>query len=389
MAENIPAQKQRQRSVFLPEPSLGELEDPFRRQIMRSDSDQIQAIVSIYLIAVLAYGFIDFQLFGVTRMFALLVMTRLFLAGSSIAIIFSLRRIKSYQFADRLLFIWMMIVIFTSLFINTTRSSSFFYNSPIDLLILIGIYLAIPNIFIYRVIPALIFTAGEIALFVIFRHDLNPVGIRSIMISLLVANLLGYVTSIRLYTYRREQFKAQYEGNIAMQKIEHLARVDGLTEVFNRRFFMDLANKELQRFQRYKSPFCLLFIDMDFFKNINDTVGHQAGDSVLKQFAALARSQIRTMDLLGRMGGDEFAILLAETELANAKEIAARILLQCKEISMQGEDQTLEPTISIGVAEVQTDDKSMDDILYRADQALYQAKRDGRNKYSVMIEKSL
>ncbi len=165
-----------------------------------------------------------------------------------------------------------------------------------------------------------------------------------------------------------------------MEALNHLATTDPLTAVANRRFFMDEANKELQRATRYQKNMALLAIDIDHFKQINDHYGHGAGDLVLKQFASQCAAQIRQQDILGRIGGEEFSVLLPEVDLAGAMIVAQRIIQAISTLEIPLSDtETVKITCSIGVATRHETDDQLELIISRADVALYQAKNAGRN----------
>lgn len=182
----------------------------------------------------------------------------------------------------------------------------------------------------------------------------------------------------------RDQLQASLkEQQKLAQKLEKLATTDSLTEIANRRHFLDLANKELHRTHRYSNGFSLLMLDLDYFKNINDTFGHGVGDEILKNMTKTTAECLRNVDIFGRLGGEEFAILLPETELSQAQNVAERIRKQIAQITFQVQDQMVSITVSIGITVYQAQDCKIEDILKRADHALYQAKKEGRNRIVV------
>ena len=162
--------------------------------------------------------------------------------------------------------------------------------------------------------------------------------------------------------------------------LQLLAATDGLTSVFNRRHFQTLATAEWQRFKRYGRPLSLLALDVDNFKTINDRFGHDGGDLVLKAIADDCSSVRRGTDIVARVGGEEFALLLPETNEANAVIVAERLrrLIESHSEILSGKDMKI--TVSIGVAGATLDMPNLDDMLKRADVALYEAKRSGRNQ---------
>jgi diguanylate cyclase (GGDEF)-like protein len=160
-----------------------------------------------------------------------------------------------------------------------------------------------------------------------------------------------------------------------------MASTDVLTGVYSRRWWFDTAEKEFGRARRYERTFSLLMADLDWFKQINDTYGHETGDRVLNQFGDLLRKTCRKSDVIGRLGGEEFAILLPETSAAAAQNLATRITEACHSLIVDPSGNG-KCSCSLGVTEVRQEDAKLDSVLTRADQALYAAKRAGRNQWS-------
>lgn len=168
------------------------------------------------------------------------------------------------------------------------------------------------------------------------------------------------------------------------QELENQARTDFLTGLANRRYFLELAEQVLLRAQRYSGELSALMIDIDYFKKINDTHGHKAGDKVLQHFAGICKKILREVDIIGRLGGEEFAVILPETSSVLAKDVANRLLNAFNKTSVILDDQvTIIFTASIGVSTLTAQNRSIDQILHQADTALYEAKTSGRNKVIV------
>ena len=147
-----------------------------------------------------------------------------------------------------------------------------------------------------------------------------------------------------------------------------------------RRHFLNIAESEFLRYSRYHRPLSILILDTDDFKSINDTYGHHAGDIVLRSFSLVAMEQKRAQDTFGRLGGEEFGLLLPETNLEQARVVAERIQKTWEQSPVNLDGQLIRSTVSIGVAEANTDDRSFDDVLRRADRMMYKAKEAGRNR---------
>jgi two-component system, cell cycle response regulator len=182
---------------------------------------------------------------------------------------------------------------------------------------------------------------------------------------------------------------ANLQGRLAERVVElqgardHLARLvstDALTNLYSRRWWFELAATEFSRCRRYDRSFSVRVIDLDYFKQVNDTFGHDVGDKLLRAFADMLQVECRQSDILGRLGGEEFAILVPETPVGAAQTIAGRIRAACRHVKVTapaGEDVTC--SCSIGISQAQGDDVDIDDVLRRADAALYDAKRSGRD----------
>ncbi|RAU22983.1 hypothetical protein CU669_06295 [Paramagnetospirillum kuznetsovii] len=163
-------------------------------------------------------------------------------------------------------------------------------------------------------------------------------------------------------------------------ELRRMATTDVLTGVYNRRHFMTIIGTEVERAHRHPRPVTALMLDIDHFKRINDTFGHPLGDEAIKAMANACQDAIRTVDALGRLGGEEFAIVLPDTDLAAAMVVAERIRAAVMAISIATGKGVVEFTTSIGVAQLCDDDGNAEGLLSRADAALYAAKNGGRNK---------
>jgi diguanylate cyclase (GGDEF)-like protein/PAS domain S-box-containing protein len=173
-------------------------------------------------------------------------------------------------------------------------------------------------------------------------------------------------------------------GNAQLfEEKERQARIDVTTDIFNRRGLLELGKRELDRAHRYERPLAALMIDIDRFKQVNDTHGHAIGDLVLKELAEILNENIRTIDVLGRYGGEEFVILLPETTPETAFEIAERLREKVSNHTFTPESLELHITISIGLAFSTGKNNGLNDLIKRADEAMYMSKGAGRNQTSL------
>ena len=166
----------------------------------------------------------------------------------------------------------------------------------------------------------------------------------------------------------------------ARDEAERFARIDMLSNLANRRYFEESAAQELARAQRYGQPLCVMLIDIDRFKQINDTHGHAAGDAVIRAVAAVARAVVRDTDFVARIGGDEFSILLPGIGLAQAVAAAERLCERMATTPVEHGGHVLAFTVCVGVSQLVAGDTGAGSLLQRADQALYAAKQAGRNQ---------
>jgi diguanylate cyclase (GGDEF)-like protein/PAS domain S-box-containing protein len=180
--------------------------------------------------------------------------------------------------------------------------------------------------------------------------------------------LIGFSSEVTEIYKMKEQFK-------------RLANTDYLTNLYNRRYFMEQGEREFSRVKRHHNPFAIISIDIDHFKAVNDNFGHPAGDHVLKVVSKILQNSIRKEDILARIGGEEFTIILPETPLKNAQILAERTRenIQTQLIYYQN-SVDIKVTVSLGVTLITPEDINFDAVLVRVDDALYNAKSNGRNQ---------
>ena len=185
----------------------------------------------------------------------------------------------------------------------------------------------------------------------------------------------GLVEQVATLNRRYQESLAQLASLTG--KLRELATTDSLTGLFNRRAFMDRAETEWARHLRYKHPVGCVMLDVDHFKQVNDTHGHAAGDAVLQHVGALMRASLRTTDLSARVGGDEFMALMPDTTMEGAFSMAERLLMRLLGRPLAGLERDVRVTASIGVA-TSEGCATIDELFSRTDKALYQAKSAGR-----------
>ena len=164
------------------------------------------------------------------------------------------------------------------------------------------------------------------------------------------------------------------------QKIEKIAISDYLTGVYSRRYFLERFEEEIKRAKLRKINLSFLMLDVDFFKSFNDSYGHLTGDQILKEIGGIIKASIREIDIAGRYGGEEFCVVLPETDTEGALLAAERIRLAVEKTPIKAYDTTIQVTVSIGVATMPVHASTTTELLDKADWALYRAKKSGRNR---------
>ena len=205
-------------------------------------------------------------------------------------------------------------------------------------------------------------------------HEANAFNGMVVMVFMLVGLLLNMVLGLMVV------------GRL-VSRLQHLSERDALTGLLNRRAIAPLLLRESGRLRRYGESYALLAIDVDHFKDVNDSLGHAAGDAALVQLARVLREAAREVDSIARMGGEEFCILLPHCDLDGAKRLADRVHAAVHEADWSGCAQRL--TVSVGVAVAQAPEEGSEAVLERADRALYRAKSDGRDRVVVAEPRGL
>lgn len=177
-----------------------------------------------------------------------------------------------------------------------------------------------------------------------------------------------------------QQFLLGIKRAFLYDGVQALSIIDTLTNVFNRRYYLERFKEELQRSIRFKYDFSCLMVDIDYFKSFNDRYGHIVGDAILRDLSKTIQENMRQIDLLGRYGGEEFSVILSETDKEAASFAAERIRKAVEEKHIKVYDEELKVTVSIGVSTYPADAKDMKALIDKADTALYRAKQAGRNK---------
>ncbi|KJH85590.1 diguanylate cyclase [Pseudomonas fluorescens] len=175
----------------------------------------------------------------------------------------------------------------------------------------------------------------------------------------------------------------RHQIQAANAQLQLLSSTDRLTGLYNRGHWEGSLKAAYARHQRYGNALSLVMLDIDHFKQVNDTYGHQAGDKVIEQVAALLHEHVRESDVAGRYGGEEFGVVLSDTDKAGARIFAERLRQAVEQLCVQYNGQDIRFTISLGVADLSAPANDHAELIARADQALYTSKKTGRNRVTV------
>ncbi len=367
------------------EPSIGDLEPAYRQHFLRVDADQTILGMVFLMVPIIILSIVDYHFLGITSIFLALLAARLTVFGFCLLTIARLRSIGEHQAYDRLLGIWIVGSGSALVVINLVRPPTFTPPAVMYALVVLAVYLVMPSQLWHRLLLAGFFTGTTIILLATSQQGTDPLTASLISASVILTNAMGMIVATRLSTLRRREFLGWIELKRMRDELQIMATTDALTGVLNRRRFLELAEEELERAHRYDRPLAVIAVDLDHFKEVNDRLGHAAGDDVLAAFARMLHEQTRRQDIVGRLGGEEFAILVPETSRAAAVELADRIRAYLSSMSVTTCGETLTVTASLGVAEAISSDQSARSVLQRADQALYRAKHHGRNRVEAAL----
>jgi diguanylate cyclase (GGDEF)-like protein len=360
--------------------SLGDAEGDFRSSQLKSEIRQSIRYMSLVGISVLVLLRVDAILFS-DRPDLFMKMAAYRGGFVIVTILFGmvLRKIEKVRIYDRMIFGWMLFTILFLLLFNFTRPANYL-TASFDVIVPFAIYMLSPLKIQSTIALAMGFSIGTLYIDHFLKFGVDPIALQVATTAQVIVNVLGLLFALQLQTYRRKSFQAFIDEKDAKEMVAYLANIDPLTKSLTRRHFFSYAESEFMRFKRYQRPMSVMVIDADHFKKINDTYGHHAGDLALRSLSLVAMDHKRTQDMFGRLGGEEFGLLLPETNLQQAFIVGERIQSIWAQTPVNLDGELIHSTVSIGVAEVSPDDKTFDDLLRRADKMLYKAKGTGRNK---------
>ena len=360
--------------------TLGNTEGDYRVAQLSGDIKQSLLYMFVVSLSVLALLRVDALLFENRRdLFTIIAACRIGYVLVTIAFGLVLRSVTRVKIYDRLVFGWMLFTVIFLVLFNFTRPTNYL-TASFDVIVPFAIYLLSPLRIHYTVALAMGFSIGTMYVDYFYKFGVDPITLNVVTSAQIIVHVVGWLSALQLQTYRRRSFRAYIDEKDAKEMVAYLANIDPLTKSLTRRHFFSFAESEFTRFKRYQRAMSVMIIDADHFKKINDTYGHHAGDLSLRSLSLVAMDHKRAQDTFGRLGGEEFGLLLPETNLQQALVVGKRIQQMWEQTPVNLDGELIHSTVSIGLAEASPDDKSFDELLRRADKMLYKAKETGRNK---------
>ncbi|HEY0662038.1 MAG TPA: GGDEF domain-containing protein [Lysobacter sp.] len=352
-------------------------ERAYRAFFLEHDKRQAIAAIGLYTAFKAAFGFIDLLVQAPGQATAVLVHRFGFVAASLLAMAL-LPRVRQPRQYDAFIFGWALLAVASTFYTISHRPAGnfgFVSTSPILIVLFFGF---LRNRFELQLIASALLTTLDLFTVFLLRDPQPFTFLVQVCATYGLALLVGMAVSRQLKHSRRGYYAMLQRERGLTEAMQELAYRDDLTGVLNRRSFLLQAGERWPQAQTGDSN-CLLILDLDHFKRLNDRHGHDVGDQALVGFARLVDSLKREHDIFGRIGGEEFALLLPTTSPVQAKAIAARIIEGCRSLAVPGADAEF-LSVSVGIAEVCDADHDLAAAMRRADRALYDAKAMGRGR---------
>ncbi|WP_460761920.1 GGDEF domain-containing protein [Lysobacter fragariae] len=352
------------------------VEQAYRSFFLEQDKRQAFFAVGLYAALKASFAAIDLMVQATGQVEWVLLMRFAFVAASLLvmAMIPRLRRPVHY---DALMFGWCMLVVASTFYTIAHRPADHFGFVSTSPLLVVLFFVFFRNRFELQLLASASLVAGDLFTTFVLRDPQPMAVLIQICVSYGVALVVGIAVSRQLKDSRRNHFATLQHERELSDALRELAYRDELTGILNRRSFLQQAGASW-RWSANSVSDCVLVIDLDHFKHLNDRYGHDAGDQALVGFARVVEGIKREQDLFGRIGGEEFALLLPTTQLVEAELMAQDIVADCRSLRLANVGEHL--SVSVGIARVEPGDQDLAATLRRADRALYQAKALGRGR---------
>ncbi len=385
-------------SVWRAEFKDADCEQAFRASVQDAMARQLRLALALWAGLMLLFALPDLQALGAgNALFWQLLSYRALMAMLLLGAIWVLRSQPRWATDGRLV-AWIAVIGYPFYFLLFhVREDVRFWTVGMVMFMQFCMFLFLPGRVVAYLPVAVWGVVGSLLSFVLLGR---PTGVLLGLVFLLtLPALVGYMTAARLQRVQRQEFALRQrlsETNAALQteiaqrielqaELERQATTDPLTGLVNRREFSRRFALDLARTQRDASPLSLVLIDLDHFKRINDQYGHAAGDAVLRTLAQLSHGCFRSIDTVGRLGGEEFAVLLPSADLHCAAQAARRLAQRLAETPVEHDGQCIVAGMTAGVAQRLPGEHSLDSLLQRADLALYAGKQAGRARTMLAL----
>jgi diguanylate cyclase (GGDEF)-like protein len=367
---------------------FGKVDQDYRQAFLREDITLVRVVITITAIWTLGFIYVEYLELRLSPVFYLLGLLRFLFISASIGLCIKLPRINNLNTIDFAVLAWSIacvLLVYTSNFIRNDISPK---NINANFAIVLGFYLIVPNRQPFKAMPALL--VSIISLYILFiSNGTNYAGLTkplslSYISAVIVMNVVGILASLWFDTQRYQQYLIQRTLVNGRAQLKQLATTDSLTGILNRRSFFESAEVQFDRFKRYKERFSFVIIDIDNLKKINDTYGHPAGDHSILLLTDTINAEKRSSDVVGRLAGDEFGIVLPNTSASRALDVLLRMQEVLGDTIVESPNKRqFQVSFSAGVTAVQKTDETFDELYRRADKALLAAKQAGRNRIEI------
>lgn len=354
---------------------------------------QLRLALLIWGALLLAFALPDYAALGRTPAFWVLLVMRVSVVLCLLALWCAVRRKPERAVTGGLTSLVEVIGLSGFMLVFLLRPDIASWTFGVMLMMLFTLFVVVPN----RLGQALLVSLFGVFATCLMLYLLRPrsaVELLVVLLVLLFPVVTGWFSAWRVQVLQRQQYALMVmtlrsnrqlqdeveQRRLLQQQLQAQASTDALTGLYNRHEYERLFAHELARSLREQRPLSLAILDLDHFKRVNDTHGHAAGDEVLRRVAQLCRDNFRAVDIVGRLGGEEFVVLLPDTPLELAGEVAQRVLRQLRSTPIAVEGTQLQVTATLGVTALQAGERQLEGLLQRADQALYAGKAGGRDR---------
>lgn len=360
----------------------------YRQYVQHTVARYLRNALAVWASLWMAFALSDYQQFGLSEEFFEGLVIRGFLAaliGAGAVAIYRWPRLAPSGVVVTPLELLGFTLFFFYYFVSPTAVLPWIVG--LTMTMIIGLFVLLPNRMVLSALVAVYAILGTMLSVAAVTPETTALRMAVLGLMLVTPAVTGLFAAYRFEAIRRREFAAleQAQAEIAQrrileQELQRQASTDPLTGAYNRREYERRFDQEARRARRHERPLSVCVLDLDHFKHVNDTYGHNAGDAALVLTADICRAELRDSDILGRLGGEEFVIILPETDADDAAQVAERLRCQLERADVVACQQRFRLTATFGITQLTGRDRSINDLVLRADTALYEGKRSGRNQ---------